>query len=97
MNDIYFDNSQYLLCREGQEYFYIDFDGNRVSGPYACATTFSDSGYAVAMEKSGRAFLLNHELERVKTLPGVTGADPEARGEAFLLYKGDTQYLYLVP
>lgn len=68
---IYFDDFQYLAVQDGDDWFYIDYDGNVVSQTYYMATTFNNQGYALVMEESGTAYVINSAFEKVHTLSDV--------------------------
>ena len=56
---ITFDDYQYLAARDGEESFYIDLTGRVVSGMYADATAFNDEGYALVLDVSQTAYLID--------------------------------------
>ena len=79
---IRFDDFKYLVVRDGETWYYIDFQGNVVSGPYTEATAFNNEGYAVVMDENGEAYIINELFEAIAN-PGYI-VDVGNNGELFL-------------
>ena len=92
-DEIWFDNSPYLLAWQDGEYFYIDWEGSIVSRKYQKATTFSEQGYALAMDQEGWAYVLDENLKQVERIAGVTDLEIQARGDILLVTCDKEQFV----
>lgn len=58
------EDAEYLLVRDEDKYFYIDYSGDVVSVTYDMATGFNDNGYAAVM-KDGKAYVVDVDFKEV--------------------------------
>ena len=93
-DEIWFDNSPYLLACQDGEYFFIDWEGNIVSKRYQKATTFTEQGYALAMDQDGWADVLDENLKQVDRIGDVTDLETQARGDILLVTCADEQFVW---
>lgn len=49
-DEIVFDDYEYLCVRDGDAYYYIDWSGSVINGPFQKATAFTDDGYAMVSD-----------------------------------------------
>ena len=84
-------DEKYWLVRSGEQYGYIDHDGNEV-GLFEDASAFSN-GYALIIE-DGEVWLIDEELNRLQDLG--QGDSVAAIGELFRVVSGDKTLLYQI-
>ena len=82
-------DEKYWLVRSGDQYGYIDHDGNEV-GLFEDASAFSN-GYALIIE-DGEVWLIDEELNRLQDLG--QGDSVAAIGELFRVVSGEQTVLY---
>lgn len=82
---IVFDDFPYLLAQEGENWFYIDYEGNVVSKTYYDATSFNSEGYAIIMEEAGKGYVINSDFEKIEEIPNMISAS--LSGEVFMVYR----------
>jgi len=70
-DEIIFDDYEYLAARDGSIYFYIDVYGTVVSDRYVGATAFNDRGYALVLDASQTAYIIDDEFNVKATFHGV--------------------------
>ena len=70
-DEIIFDDFDYMVARDGEEYFYIDLTGKIVSESYVCATPFNENGYALVLDSKQTAYVINANFQVVETMRGV--------------------------
>ena len=93
-DDIIFDDYKYLAVQDGEQWYFINLDGDVVSGPYQDATSFNDEGYVVVIEDNV-AYLVNDRFEALERIEGVQVSGASLNGNRFLLEDADgIQYLY---
>ena len=80
---ILFEDYKYLAVKDGDNWFYIDFKGNVVSDTYKDVTSFNSKGYALVMDKDGKAYVINDAFERLAELPYVTAMG--SNGDIFVV------------
>lgn len=86
---ILFDDFKYLAVKNGEEWFYIDYQGNIVSKTYKAATSFNDEGYALVLEEDGNAYVIDYTFQVLENAgPAVS---VETCGEMFAI---DYRYLF---
>lgn len=92
-DEILLDDYKYLCARDGEDYFYIDYEGNIVSDNYRFATSFNDAHYAMIIEADGNAYLIDENFTKVDRIEGVTAVEP--CGEAFVCEIDEKETLYV--
>lgn len=80
---IYFEDYQYLAARDGNDYFYIDLTGNRVSEIYKKASTFNDFGYALVQTQSNAFYVIDSEFNKLERLSEIEDFYVKDAGEVF--------------
>ena len=78
-DEIIFDAGPYLVVKESayadvpEKYYYIDWDGNVVGGPYDFATRFNSAGYAaIDITDEQEVCIINSDMEIVETIYGAS-------------------------
>ncbi len=92
-DEILLDDYKYLCARDGEDYFYIDYEGNVVSDNYRFATSFNDAHYAMIIAEDGNAYLIDENFTKVDRIEDVTAV--EACGEAFVCGIDGKETLYV--
>lgn len=85
-SDIIFDDYQYLCVRDGENYYYIDWSGSVISGPYKNATAFTNTGYTMVTDMDGTTKVLNSAFKAVDTMSNITKID--THGDVFIVERG---------
>lgn len=85
------DMNQYWLVQKGDQWGYIDHEGNEMA-MYEDASAFSN-GYALIVE-DGTAFLINEDFEIVEECGDANSVS--CSGELFYIRKDDTVKTYLL-
>lgn len=88
-DEILFDDAKYLAVRNGEEWFYIDYQGNVVSESYKGATPFNDEGYALVLKEDGKAYVINQAFEVLECIGEAS--ELSTCGE---LFKVDNEYVF---
>ena len=73
-DEIYMDDFEYLVVRDGREWKYIDFSGNVVSGSYVQATSFNDEGYAFVIDEQNMGYVIDSNFKKLKEIPNLKSA-----------------------
>jgi len=92
-DEIIMDDFKYLLAIEDDAYFYVDWNGNVISKTYVDATAFNEDGYAMIIEESGTAYLINEQFEKLDTIENVTSVGNA--GDAFGMTYEEKTVIYV--
>jgi hypothetical protein len=93
-DEIIFNNYDYLLVREDDEYFYIDLNGEKVSKTYQAATSFNDNGLAMILE-DGVASMIDDHFNVVTVVEDLIVKKVENNGDVFKLQDvNNVEYLF---
>lgn len=65
---IYLDDTIYLRTKNGENYYYIDFEGRQVGGPYKAASLFTKEGYAAVSNENGVVQIVDKNFNVVDTV-----------------------------
>ncbi len=91
------DDTIYLRAKDGDNYYYIDWDGNRVSGPYKDASLFTQEGYAAVSNEEGIVQIVDKNFHVVDTIYNAEISDiyrNESDDVLFLKYVLDQNNTY---
>ena len=80
--------------RQGEEYFYIDLEGNVISESYQKASTFSDCGYALVQTSSGTVYVVDRQFNKLEPLRQVEDFSSKDIGEVFWVTCDGQPYCY---
>lgn len=89
---ILMSDEAYWLVQRGDQWGYIDHDGNEV-GMFEDASEFYQK-YALVIE-NGSAYVINERFEKVQELGEADSVS--IYGELFTFTRGDTRYFYRIP
>ncbi len=78
-DEIFMNDADYWLYRDGNKYGYLDLKGKPVKDTYDDATSFAN-GYALVI-KEGKARIINDKFEEVEEINAAT--DVESAGDIF--------------
>lgn len=88
-DQIYINDENYWLVKDGERWGYIDHDGQEAA-MFEDATTFYQ-GYALVREE-GTAYLIDETFEKLQELGEADSVS--TIGELFVVTRGDTKYFY---
>ena len=88
-DQIYMNDENYWLVKDGEKWGYIDHDGQEAA-MFEDATAFYQ-GYALVREE-GTAYLVDEAFEKVQDLGEADSVS--TIGELFVVTRGDTKYFY---
>ena len=90
-DQIYMNDENYWLVKDGERWGYIDHDGQEAA-MFEDATAFYQ-GYALVREE-GTAYLVDEAFEKLQDLGEADSVS--TIGELFVVTRGDTKYFYLL-
>lgn len=88
-DQIYMNDENYWLVKDGERWGYIDHDGQEAA-MFEDATAFYQ-GYALVREE-GTAYLIDETFEKLQDLGEADSVS--TLGELFVVTRGDTKYFY---
>ena len=91
---IYFEDYPYLVAREGNEYCYIDLDGNKVSENFKKASTFNEFGYALVWTQEGRFYVIDSAFNKLEQIRKIDDFEIKDLGEVFWVTRNGEPYSY---
>lgn len=84
----------YYTASDGEAWFYLDEQGNRVDSPEWADCSGFYQGYALVLEKDGMAYLVDRDFNKVTE--GYPADSVSQAGGMFCIAKGDEQtFLYM--
>ncbi len=84
----------YYTASDGEAWFYLDEQGNRVDSPEWADCSGFYQGYALVLEKDGMAYLVDRDFD--KATEGYPADSVSQAGGMFCIAKGDEQtFLYM--